>query len=137
MASDRLRGNSNVTPVFLDTNAVFSIFEFSLDVESELSGLLGSFTIYIPLAVVHEIEIILENGKGKQKFLAKPSLQFIKRYSIWDHPKYDTADDALLYEAEKNGAVVVTNDGELRNRLKERKIPRIFLRGKQRLVLEP
>lgn len=137
MASDRLRGNSNVTPVFLDTNAVFTIFEFSLDVESELSGLLGSFTIYIPLAVVHEIEIILENGKGKQKFLAKPSLQFIKRYSIWDHPKYDTADDALLYEAEKNGAVVVTNDGELRNRLKERKIPRIFLRGKQRLVLEP
>lgn len=137
MASDRLRGNSNVTPVFLDTNAVFTIFEFSLDVESELSGLLGSFTIYIPLAVVHEIEIILENGKGKQKFLAKPSLQFIKRYSIWDHPKYDTADDALLYEAEKNGAVVVTNDGELRNRLKEQKIPRIFLRGKQRLVLEP
>lgn len=137
MASDRLRGNSNVTPVFLDTNAVFTIFEFSLDVESELSGLLGSFTIYIPLAVVHEIEIILENGKGKQKFLAKPSLQFIKRYSIWNHPKYDTADDALLYEAEKNGAVVVTNDGELRNRLKEQKIPRIFLRGKQRLVLEP
>jgi uncharacterized protein len=137
MASDRLRGNSNVTPVFLDTNAVFTIFEFSLDVESELSGLLGSFTIYIPLAVVHEIEIILEKGKGKQRILAKPALQFIKRYSVWDHPKYDTADDALLYEAEKNNAVVVTNDSELRDRLKERKIPRVFLRGKQRLVLEP
>ena len=137
MASDRLRGNSNVTPVFLDTNAIFTIFEFSLDVESEIAGLLGSFTIYIPLAVVHEIEIILEKGKGKQRILAKPALQFIKRYSVWDHPKYDTADDALLYEAEKNNAVVVTNDSELRDRLKERKIPRVFLRGKQRLVLEP
>jgi len=137
MASDRLRGNSNVTPVFLDTNAIFTIFEFSLDVESEIAGLLGSFTIYIPLAVVHEIEIILEKGKGKQRILAKPALQFIKRYSVWDHPKYDTADDALLYEAEKNNAVVVTNDSELRDRLKEQKIPRVFLRGKQRLVLEP
>jgi hypothetical protein len=137
MASNRLRGNSNVTPVFLDTNAIFTIFEFPIDLEGELTQLLGSFTIFVPRAVSREIEFIQKKGKGKQKILAKPALQFIKRYSVWDHPKYDTADDALLYEAEKNNAVVVTNDSELRDRLKERKIPRIFLRGKQRLVLEP
>lgn len=136
MASYRIRGNSKITPVFLDTNAIFMIFEFSLNLESELTRLLGSFSIKIPIAVSHEIETIKKRGKGKQKKLAKPALQFIQRYPIYDHPMYNNADDALFYEAGKVNAVVVTNDLDLRNRLKEKQIPRIFLRGKHQLVLE-
>ena len=136
MASHRIWGNSNIIPVFLDTNAIFTIFEFSFNFESELTRLLGSFVIKIPVAVSQEIEIIQKRGKGKQKKLARPALQFIKRYPIWDHPDYKNADDALLHEAGKVNAVVFTNDIDLRNRLKEKRIPRIFLRGKHQLVLE-
>jgi uncharacterized protein len=136
MASDRIWGNSKVTLVLLDTNAIFMIFEFSIDVDSELTRLLGSNIIKIPEAVVHEIEIIGNKGKGKQKNLAKPALQFINRYPQLNHDHYSTADDAILHVASDLGAVVVTNDKRLRDRLKQKGVSRIFLRGKQQLVLE-
>ena len=136
MASDRIRGNSEVTLVLLDTNAIFMIFEFSIDIGSELTRLLGSYTINIPEAVVHEIKIIGNKGKGKQKNLAKPALQFISRYSQLSHDQYDTVDNAILHVASDLDAVVVTNDKPLRERLKEKRVSRIFLRGKQRLILE-
>ena len=136
MASHRIRGNSNLTLVFLDTNAIFSIFEFSIDLEDELTRLIGSHVINIPEAVVHEIKIISQKGKGKQKLLAKAALPYIKKYPELSHASFENADDALLYLALDRNAVVVTNDKELRERLKEKKVPLIFLRGKQQLVLE-
>jgi rRNA-processing protein FCF1 len=112
------------------------IFEFSIDLESELTRLLGSHKIYIPESVVNEIEIILEKGKGNQKKLATPALHFIKKYPILTHSQFDNADDAIVQIASENKKVVVTNDKELRIRLKEKNVPRIFLRGKQQLVFE-
>jgi rRNA-processing protein FCF1 len=136
MASHRIRGNSNVTLVFLDTNAIFTIFEFSIDLEDELTRLLGSFIIKIPEAIVHEIEAIASKGKGKQKILAKPALSFIKKYPMLSHSCFDNADDALVHLASELDAVIVTNDKDLRERLKEKKVAIVFLRGKQQLVLE-
>jgi rRNA-processing protein FCF1 len=52
------------------------------------------------------------------------------------HSRYDNADDAILKVSKELNAFVVTNDKVLRDRLKEKNVPRIFLRGKQRLVLE-
>ena len=136
MASDRIRGNSEVTLVLLDTNAIFMIFEFSIDIESEITRLLGSTTIRVPEAVVHEIHTIAERGKGKKKTLAKPALQFIQRFVVLPHDRFETADDAILQVSSDIGAIVVTNDKVLRDRLKEKNVPRIFLRGKHHLVLE-
>ena len=136
MASDRIRRNSEVTLVLLDTNAIFMIFEFSIDIESEITRLLGLTTIRVPEAVIHEINIIAEKGTGKKKTLAKPALQFIQRFPVLTHDRYDTADDAILYVSSDAGAIVVTNDKILRERLKKKNVPRIFLRGKHQLVLE-
>lgn len=136
MASDRIRGNSEVTVVLLDTNAIFMIFEFSIDIDSELTRLLGAHAAKIPEAVVHEIKNMGKKGTGKQKNLAKPALQFISRYPQLSHGQYATVDDAILHVASVLDAVVVTNDKALRERLKEKGVSRIFLRGKQRLVLE-
>ena len=136
MASYRLRGNSNLTLVFLDTNAIFTVFEFSIDLEDELTRLLGSFIIKIPESVIHEIESISNKGKGKQKMLAKAAINFIKKYPVLSHSSFDNADDALLHLATNFEAVVVTNDKALRDRLKDNNVPRVFLRGKQHLVFE-
>ncbi len=136
MASDRVRGNSNVTLVFPDTNAIFSIFEFSIDLESELTRLLGAHKIMIPEAVIHEIALIRKKGTGNQKKVARPALEFIKKYPVFSHSSFNSADDALVQIGLENNAVVVTNDKKLRDRLKEKKIARIFLRGKQQLFFE-
>ena len=136
MASHRIWGDSDITIVLLDTNAIFMIFEFSIDLESELTRLLGSHKIYIPESVVNEIEIIREKGKGKQKKLANPALQFIKKFPILVHSEFDSADDSIVQIASEHDAVVVTNDKELRNRLTEKNVSRVFLRGKQQLVFE-
>ena len=136
MASHRIRGNSNVTLVFLDTNAIFTIFEFSIDLEKELTRLLGSYVIKIPEVIVQEIETIASKGKGKQKILAKPALSFIKKYPVLPHSSFDNADDAILHLASELDVVVVTNDKKLRERLKENKVSLVFLRGKQQLVFE-
>jgi rRNA-processing protein FCF1 len=120
----------------LDTNAIFSIFEFSINLESELARLLGAYKILIPIAVINEIKSIMKKGKGKQRILAKPALQFIKHYPVLRHDQYDDADNALLYEAVKENAVVVTNDKELRKRLQKKKVSCIFIRGKQQLVID-
>jgi len=136
MASHRIWGNSNLTLVFIDTNAIFMIFEFPIDLEEELSRLLGSYIIKIPEAVVREMKTISLKGKGKQKILAKPALTFIKKYPVLSHSSFDTADDAILHLASDLDAVVVTNDKELRKRLKEKNVSLVFLRGKQQLIFE-
>ena len=46
-------------------------------------------------------------------------------------------DDAIIYFAEKYSGIVVTNDRELRKRLKDISIKVIYLRNKQHLVLDP
>ena len=112
------------------------VFEFSIDLEVELTRLLGAFSIRIPEAVVLEIEMIAEKGKGKQRKLAQPALQFIDRYQVLDHKRFSNADDALINLAMEYNAIVVTNDKVLRERLEEKKVSRIFLRGKQQLILE-
>lgn len=136
MASDRIRGYSNITLVFLDTNAIFSLFEFSIDLESELTRLLGAHKIIIPEAVVHEIELLREKGRGNQKKVAQPALKYIKKYPVFSHVSFESADDALVELASAKDAVVVTNDKQLLNRLKEKGISRVFLRGKQQFVFE-
>ena len=74
------------------------------------------------------------NGKGRKKRLAKPSLDFIKKYEVIESE--GKGDDSVLFLAKKLNAVVVTNDKELRNRIKKESLQTVYLRGKKRLVLE-
>ena len=67
MAPNRIRGDSGRRFVILDTSAIFMVFEYSIDVEQELTRLLGVYNIIIPSAVVDEINILLIEGSGKQK----------------------------------------------------------------------
>ena len=46
MASDRLWGNPD-KKVILDSNAILMLFEFSIDLRSELTRLLGKYEVII------------------------------------------------------------------------------------------
>jgi len=120
--------------VILDSSAVMMLFEFSIDLEDELTRLLGKFHIVVPRPIFEELKLLSEKGKGKKKLIAKPSLELIKKYEIVNAE--GNGDDAVLKLAKKFNGIVITNDRELRKRVKESSLQTIYLRGKSRLVLE-
>ncbi len=133
MAFNRLRRNREKT-VILDSSAIMMLFEFSIDLEDELTRLLGRFHILVPSPIIEELKFLSEQGKGKKRLNAKAALKLIKRYEIADEK--GTGDDSVLLLAQKLNGVVVTNDRELRKKVKKSSLQTIYLRGKNRLVLE-
>ena len=136
MASNRIWRNRKEKIVILDSNAIMMVFEFSIDLEDELTRLLGSYHIVVPKSIIEELEFLSEHGKGKKKLIAKPSLKSVNGYDVVDIDIGGKGDSAVFYLARKLSGVVVTNDRELRKRLRNASLHVIYLRGKKRLVLE-
>lgn len=133
MASNRIRRNINTPIVILDTSAVLTPFEFSIDIEQELYRLLGRVSICIPQSVFLELEQLYARNNSKTSQKAKAALCWIKRFSII--PTTNPGDAGVIEAAVQTKATVVTNDKELRRRLKQKHIPIITLRQNQYLVL--
>lgn len=137
MASNRLRGNRDYKIVLLDTNAVFMLFEFSIDLEDEIINLIGKSSIVVPKPIFDEIKLIINKGKYNKKKIAKNSLKIIEeKFKIVDLNINSRGDDALIDYAKKLSGIVLTNDKDLKKRLRNEKISVIFLRGKNRLNIE-
>ena len=134
MASDRIWKNPKEKTVILDSSALMMPFEYSVNLEDELTRLLGKFQILIPKPIVEELISLSKIGKGRKKRLAKSALVFIKNYNIIDSE--GKGDDSVLFLAKKYQGIVVTNDRDLRNRVKKSSLQTIFLRGKKKLFLE-
>ncbi|DAC73314.1 MAG TPA: hypothetical protein DSN98_00045 [Thermoplasmata archaeon] len=135
MAFDRVRGDKIHKTVILDTSAILSFFEFSIDWEKELFRLLDGYKIIVPSEVIKELEILSKQTASQRKQKAAAALKFAERYETID-TRAGNADDAAMEAARKTHGVVATNDTELRKRLKHESIPVIFLRGKKKLALD-
>jgi rRNA-processing protein FCF1 len=133
MAFDRVWGDKIHKTVILDSSAILTFFEFSIDWEKELGTLLGAYRLVVPKAVVQELQVLTTKDRSKKKALA--ALKLIQKYDTIDEHA-DSADEALIRLAEKTHGIVVTNDKEVRERLHQRGFPVIFLRGKKKLVLD-
>jgi rRNA-processing protein FCF1 len=133
MAFDRVRGDKIRKTVILDSSAILMFFEFSVDWKKELDRLLDSYNLVVPTAVVQELQILATRSSGQKK--AAAALKLIAQYDTVDQ-EADTVDEALIKLAEKTHGYVVTNDTELRNQLRKRGFPVIFLRGKKKLILD-
>ena len=136
MASNRLWSNRNGKIVILDSSAIMMCFEFSIDLENELNKILGKNIITIPEPIINELRILSEKGKGRKKQIAKPALNLAKKYKITKLDTDKKGDDAIIFFAQKYSAIVVTNDRNLRKRLKDISINVVYLRNKQYLVLD-
>jgi rRNA-processing protein FCF1 len=135
MASDRLRGNREEKLVILDSSAIMMLFEFSINLEEEITKILGSHRIIVPTSIVRELEFLSKKGNGKKNIKAKASLKFIENFEKIDTRDKD-GDESIIESAKKTRGIVVTNDKKLKNRLKKISIPVIFLRAKKKLVME-
>ncbi len=105
METDRLRDNKIV---ILDSNALFIPFKFGVDLEKELSRLLGSCRIVVPSSVIKELKNLADHD-------AKAPLALAQRYETIQNE--GNGDDAILKMAKKMNGIVVTNDKDLKKRL--------------------
>ncbi len=136
MASNRVRGDRKIRYVILDTNAILMCFEFSIDLESEIFSLIGKSHIIVPEPIYEELKILSNKGKGNKRIKAKGAIDLIKKYDIVSLDYNLSGDTAIFKYAKDLNAFVVTNDKELRKKLKNESISVIYLRGKQKLVLD-
>jgi rRNA-processing protein FCF1 len=110
------------------------VFEFSVNIEKELTRLLGSFEIIVPKTIFKELKNLSKHSSGKKKQIAKPALRLVERYEIVDN-KSRFGDDSVIELAKKYNGIVFSNDKELRKKAKKENIKTIYLRAKNYLAI--
>ena len=112
--------------VVLDTNALLMPFEVRINLDIALRELLGESRIIVPGPLIGELKHL------KHRY-ARAALMLARRYEII--PTVASGDNSVIELAVKEGAYVLTNDKELRRRLRKENVPLIYLRsGRHRVV---
>ncbi|MEM1513471.1 MAG: PIN domain-containing protein [Candidatus Thermoplasmatota archaeon] len=121
--------------VVLDTNALMMPYQFDINIEKELTRLLGVCRIIVPRSVVEEIEKIAEKG-GETGRAAQLALSIIKKRCFRVVETERKGDDGVIETAIKTEAAILTNDKELKKKAKELKLTVIYLREGKKLEME-
>ncbi|WP_144906495.1 PIN domain-containing protein [Halobellus captivus] len=127
-----------MTTVILDTNALMMPIELDVRVFDELDRLVGANAdLVVPRAVVAELEKLSAAGNGAEATAASVGSDLVSRCRVVE-TGVSYADDAVVELAEREGGYVLTNDRPLRDRLLERGVRVIGLRGRNTLeITEP
>ena len=125
--------------VILDANFFFIPLQFNLDVFEELEKLLNKR--YIPVllsSTKKELQGLAESTSIKTKKQALTAINLIEKCCFVPVEKSasETYDDVIVRVATESKIPVATNDRNLRKRLRQSGVAVIFMRQKQRLVLE-
>ena len=124
--------------VILDSNFLMVPFQFHVDIFEELEYLLQKkIDFIVPSSVKLELTGISSRG-GEGAAEASLALQLASRCRVVDVTlqPHETVDDAIVKAAQKLGAVVATNDIELKKRLRDINVPVVYLREKSKLEVE-
>jgi len=121
--------------VVLDTNALMIPYQSGINIEKEITRLLGICRIIVPSSVVEEMER-LANEDGGTGRAAKLGLSIIKKRGFRIMETENKGDDGVLETALKMESAIVTNDKELQKRAKEMNLPIIYPRGENRLEMD-
>ena len=116
--------------VLPDTNALIMVFQRKLNIDIELTNLLGNYEILIPTCVIHELDALAKNNK-----YAKYALSFVNKCKKIESNIYKT-DDILLELGKKENTIIITNDKKLKSKLRDLNIPVIYVKKKSYLKLE-
>lgn len=119
--------------VIIDTNGLMTQAQWGIDIFDELSAL-GYDEFIVPSSVKQEIEKLKTKVKGNDRAALVVAQALLKRCRVVESTGY--ADDAVIATAKALDAPVFTNDAGLRARLKREGIRSIFLRSRQKLVIE-
>jgi hypothetical protein len=129
-----------MTAVAMDTNALMMPVELDVRVFDALEDALGrplsELDLVVPAAVVAELEKLAAQSMGEEGIAASVGADLATKHCRVVDTDADYADDALVELATK-GAVeyVLTNDAPLRDRLLDRGVRVIGLRGADQLAV--
>ena len=121
--------------VIIDTNFFLLPYQYKIDIFGELEHLLEVHHQYvISTKTIRELEELAKN-KGKKGAAAKLALKIIEinKARMEVIPSGMFVDKWIAKHAVETGAMVCTNDKQLKNKLKENDIRVISLKGKKHL----
>lgn len=135
MAADRHRGTAGLSragpAVILDSNFLFVPLRFGVDIFDELHRLLGEpLHCIIPEPVLRELRLLRQDAKPSFRKEIDFALGLVDRCEVLekDSDPGETVDDYILRLASRTRYPVATNDGDLRQRLREAGVPVVYLR---------
>ncbi|MGA1848561.1 MAG: PIN domain-containing protein [Thermoplasmatota archaeon] len=118
--------------IILDANALMSPFQFSINLDVELTRLAPGHGPVVPTSVVRELDSLLKKGDWR----VKASLELARKYP-WVDIK-GRGDGPIFNLALRKRWMVMTQDKRLRKNLLQRGIPVVIIRDKGHLkLMEP
>ena len=119
----RYAGKRMRVRIYLDSSFLISAFEKKLNITEKLSQILDfSYEIFIPSAVINELESI--KSKNKKIIAALKLAEGFKK----EHSLLKKSDEELLRLADKQ-SIICTNDKELARKIIEKGGNVIYIRG--------
>jgi len=113
--------------IFLDTNFLISAVKYKIDIKSELDRICDFlYRIVVLKGVLLELKSLEKNPKTKTD--AKLAQKIALTFHIFDSPINKKVDDILINLSNLQGAIIATNDKELKQKLKG---PKIVIRNKK------
>ena len=125
--------------IILDSNAFFAPIYFKIDVFSELEHLLNrNFEMILISPIQQELKMLTEKKSEKNSKAAFLALNLAAKckYIKVKHPEGALIDDIIIRKATDWKAVVFTNDIELKKRLRDIRVPVIYVRQKSFLAID-
>jgi hypothetical protein len=125
--------------VAMDTNALMMPVELDVRVFDELDRLFGTSDLVTPRAVLDELEKLAAGSNGEEGVAASVGSDLATRHCRVVETDASYADDAIVELADRGECdCVVTNDRPLQDRLLERGVRVVGVRGRNTLaVTEP
>jgi hypothetical protein len=127
------------TKVILDANFLFIPIQFNLDIFDELQRILNRRFVSIVLSsTVKELEGLTQSKSLKTQKQAENALKLVDKCKFVSVNKNcnETFDDVIVRISSEWKCIVATNDRNLKQKLREKGVPVIYMRQKKRLELE-
>lgn len=120
--------------LILDTNFLMIPERWGVDIFDEFDRIINKkYRLVVPEAVLKELEQLKKHGNAEEKKAAKIGLELASKAE--KIPSKMTADREILRLAGKMECVVATNDKELKNSLRKKGVPVIYLRQTSHLSI--
>ncbi|MBN1786719.1 MAG: hypothetical protein JW825_07030 [Candidatus Methanofastidiosa archaeon] len=127
MASSR-----NEVPVLLDTNFIISSLKFGISLDMIGDLLTRNHRVLVPENVKRELENLDLSGKDEK--MRRIAIQLSNHYDTLDLE--GPVDEGILMYSKDNGAIVATNDKELRKRLRDNGVTVIYIRNRRYYAID-
>ena len=112
----------------LDTNFLMMPAQFKINIYEEIGKNIPDVEFVTSERVVEELEMLGENA-------SKLAIRLLKHNGVKVEAMGKPADEKLMDYAYKNGAVLCTNDRELRQKALEKGVTVMFMRSKKKIEM--